>query len=277
MSAAAALPRPGALARLARCLAAALACLALAGCHPVPPRPEAASGDFLARELVLDGRSYRYRVFVPAAPGPRPVVLFLHGSGERGGDNLAQTRVGLGPYLRTQPDFPAIVVFPQSPAGESWEGRTAAMAMAALEQASREFGGDRARTYLTGMSRGGYGTVALALAHPGRFAALVPVCGGVTAPGTRPDLDDLYVHAVAGAHDPFAAAAHGLARTPVWLYHGAADPVVPAAQSRRLHASLQAAGAPVRYTELPGVGHDAWDAAYRDPALWRWLFAQRLR
>ncbi len=241
---------------------------------------EAPAAGFLQRDIVHQGQHHRYQVFVPAqrGPAPLPIVLFLHGSGERGDDGELQTSVGLGPYLREHgADFPAIVVFPQSPVDRSWEGDTAGLALATLAAATVEFNGDRQRTYLTGMSRGGYGTIELGLRHPHRFAALVAVCGGVTAPGTRPDLDTLSVAAVHHrGGDPFAKAAAGLDGTPVWLFHGEDDPVVPVAQSRRLYAALQAQGGDVRYTEFPGTGHNAWDAAYADPALWRWLFAQHL-
>jgi predicted peptidase len=238
---------------------------------------EASGGRFLARDLVSQGKKYRYQVFVPARPaeGRTPVILFLHGSGERGSDGEKQTQAGLGPYLRAHAtDFPAIVVFPQSPDDRSWDGDVAQMALAALDAATDEFGGDRDRTYLTGMSRGGYGSFELALLQPQRFAALVPVCGGITLPGTRPDLADLEVSSVASHADPFTDAAHQLRHIPTWMFHGADDDVVPPAQSRRMYAALKAAGADVRYTEFPGIGHNAWDPTYRSPELWTWLFAQ---
>jgi len=250
----------------------------LSGCVGALPRAGATPGGFVRRELTSNGRRYAYQVFVPSAqlPRPLPVVLFLHGSGERGDDGEKQTQAGLGPYLRAQAaDFPALVVFPQSPEGESWEGDTATMALAALDAATAEFDGDRSRTSLTGMSRGGYGTWSLALREPTRFAALVPVCGGITAPGTRPDLDTLYVESTHAASDPFAEAARALRDIPSWIFHGARDDVVPPEQSRRMHAALRDAGADVRYTEFPDANHNSWDPAYRTEALWPWLFAQR--
>jgi len=250
----------------------------LSGCVGALPRADATPGGFVRRELTSNGRRYAYQVFVPSAhlPRPLPVVLFLHGSGERGDDGEKQTEAGLGPYLRAQAaDFPALVVFPQSPEGESWEGDTATMALAALDAATAEFDGDRSRTSLTGMSRGGYGTWSLALREPTRFAALVPVCGGITAPGTRPDLDTLYVESTHAAGDPFAEAARALRDIPSWIFHGARDDVVPPEQSRRMHAALRDAGADVRYTEFPDANHNSWDPAYRTEALWPWLFAQK--
>ena len=255
-------------------LVAALSLMA-AACQPRPTLP-AEPGHFVARELVHEGGHFRYLVFVPSAtlPRPLPTVLFLHGSGERGNDNQAQAAVGLGPWLRANAaGFQALAVLPQVPEGEEWSGANARMALAALEAASAEFDGDPARTYLTGMSMGGYGTWETALLAPDRFAALVPVCGGVLAPPSmRPTL---HVAAVAGEIDPHAAIVRRLAHVPVWMFHGARDEVVPPGDDRRLQQAARAAGADFRYTEYPEGHHNAWDAAYADPTMWGWLFAQR--
>lgn len=251
---------------------------AIAGCAGVRRPVGTASGRFVRRELLHAGARTAYQVFVPAADAPRPlpVVLFLHGSGERGDDGARQTTAGLGPYLRSRGhDLPALVVFPQSPEGRSWEDGVADMAMAVLGAATSEFEGDPRRTSLTGMSRGGYGTWSLALRAPDRFAALVPVCGGITPPGTRPGLERLEVSAVRAADDPFADAARRLRHIPGWIFHGARDDVIPPQQSRRMYAALRDAGADVRYSEFPDADHNSWDSAYAMPALWDWLLAQR--
>ncbi len=256
----------------------ALMIASTAGCASTGPSPAPEGGQFLKREVTVDGSVHRYQVFVPAregadAGGALPVILFLHGSGERGDDGEKQVHSGLGPHVRADSgSFPALVVFPQSPEGQSWEGATAEVAMATLEASLREFGGDPDRIYLTGMSRGGYGTYSLALDHPGRFAALVPVCGGITSP---PRAEPLVVGPVTDEPDPFSSAAQRLAHLPIWIFHGARDDVVPPEQSRRMHAALKAAGSNARYTELPDANHNSWDAAYRDDAMWGWLFAQR--
>src|SRR6478752_6705290 len=137
----------------------------LSGCSTAPERP--ATGRFEARSLDVDGVAHRYQVFVPApaAGGAHPpVILFLHGTGERGNDGDKPVRVGLGPHVRAHAaDFPAIVVFAQAP-------------------------DDRDCTYLTGLSMGGYGTWELALLQPQRFAALVPVCGALLPPSDERSL-----------------------------------------------------------------------------------------
>jgi predicted peptidase len=224
----------------------------------------------------LAGRSYHYQVFVPfsyTATQRWPVILFLHGAGERGDDGLLQTQVGLGAALRlSAARFPAIIVFPQAPAESLWTGVPAQMAMAALDETSREFRTDSDRVYLTGLSLGGNGTWYLAYRYPSRFAAIVPICGFVTAfrAGSGPFTP--VVPADSGA--PFEALARQLRRVPTWIVHGEVDNVVPVDQSQRAAAALKAAGAPVQYLEVPGTGHNAWDAAYASPMLVSWLFAQ---
>ena len=176
----------------------AIAVLLLGGCMSTPTR---STGSFVERNLEIAGETRRYQVFVPAsAAGGRmpPVIVFLHGSGERGSDGAKQTLVGIGPYLRAHQDrFPAIVVFPQAPDETEWAGN-ADLVFATLDAATREFHGDPDRTYLTGLSMGGYGTWDMAMRAPGRFAALAPVCGGVVHP-RRPSMG---VSGIAGATDP---------------------------------------------------------------------------
>ncbi len=256
-------------------LAAVALVLMLSACATTPH--EEPPGRFVERSVIVDGATHRYQVFVPSQKaGGRhpPVVLFLHGSGERSTDNQRQVEVGLGPHVRAHAaDFPAIVVFPQSPDGTSWTGTQARVALAALDASLDEFDGDDDRIVLTGMSRGGYGVFELAIMEPRMFAALVPVCGGVTQP---PGLKEhLQVESVALAPDPFAAAAQKLQRLPVWAFHGAKDDVVTPDQSRHMVEALRRLGGNVRYTEFADAGHNAWDAAYATPELWGWAFAQR--
>jgi len=244
---------------------AALVVLAL------PSAGLAAETGFLDRSVRIDGRDYAYQVYVPRKrlEGSKPIILALHGAGERGSDGLLQTEVGLGGAIRRHPErWQAIVVFPQAPKDQLWMGAPARVAMAALAQAEREFRTDPDRVYLAGLSMGGNGTWRLAYEQPDRFAAIVPVCAFAGSFRGLPP--------IAGAGpDPYAALAARIARLPVWIVHGAADSVVPVDESRRMAAALTAAGAQVTYKELAGVNHNAWDPGFGDEALSTWLFQQR--
>jgi predicted peptidase len=219
-----------------------------------------------------------YVVYVPRdfdAARSWPVILFLHGAGERGTDGLRATQIGVGAAIRADRDrVPAIVVFPQAPPGTCWLGEPADAAMAALHAAIDEFSGDRARLYLTGLSMGGYGVYHLALAHPGVFAALVVVCGGLLPHATTTAVQQSPL--TMGAPDPYAFTAHALRALPLRLFHGELDPVIPVDESRRMTAALRKEGADVGYVEYAGVAHNAWERAYGDAGLWEWLFTRRV-
>lgn len=228
---------------------------------------------FLNRTLTLDGQSHRYVVYVPAAKpsGRPPIILALHGAGERGADGLAQTDVGLGHAIRTHPErYAAIVVFPQAAAETSWLDNRR-LALATLSTAQREFHADPARVYAAGLSMGGNGTWALAHDDPKRFAAIVVVCGFA---GPFHDFKGIVPD---GRPSAYAALARSIALLPVWIVHGDADRVVPVADSRQMAAELAAAGDEVVYKELPGVGHNSWDTAFADPEMPIWLFKHSLR
>lgn len=253
---------------MARWIITVMALLVLAA----PSGALAAETGFLDRTVKVDGRDYAYQVYVPRKrlQGPKPIILALHGAGERGSDGLLQTEVGLAGAIRRHPDrWPAIVVFPQAPEGQLWMGVPARVAMAALAGAEREFRTDPDRVYLAGLSMGGNGAWRLAWEQPDRFAAVVPVCAFAGPFRGLPP--------IAGAGpDPYAALAARISRLPIWIVHGEADSVVPVDESRKMAAALKAAGAPdVTYKELPGVNHNAWDPGFGDEALPRWLFQQR--
>jgi predicted peptidase len=231
------------------------------------------SGSFLEREIKHAGMTYRYQVFVPHGldtSKPVPIVLFLHGSGEKGTDNRAQMTQGLPPWLKQHMDFPAIVVIPQAAPDTSWRWSPAIdVALEVLKVSITEFHADPKRVYITGLSDGGYGTWKIAAENPQLFAGVVVVCGGITWK------DDKGVEWTAIPDAPkdtntFAWAAGQLRHTPVWIFHGADDTTVPPEQSRRMYAELKKLGAPVRYTEYPGVGHGSWERAYATEGLWPW-------
>lgn len=221
-----------------------------------PPSSQPATG-FLYKVLRRDDGEYRYCVFVPPGYTPAqrwPLILFLHGAGERGEDGFLQTEVGLGRAIRCYSDWcRAIVVFPQCRPEKTWTGEMARVALACVEQTAGEYAIDSSRLYLTGLSLGGAGVWALAAAAPDRWAAIAPVCG----------FGDVKL-------------APQVASIPTWVFHGDKDDRVPPARSREMVAAIRQAGGNPRYTEFPGLGHNCWDAAYRDPEFWRWLLQQRL-
>ena len=220
---------------------------------------------------------FRYRLLRPerlegdtATNSRLPLVLFLHGAGERGSDNVNQLK-----YLPTwlaepaaRRRHPCFVLAPQCRMDERWvdvswaDGHSTpqsakasvdlAAAMAALEDVLARESVDSSRIYLTGLSMGGFGTWDLAARTPERFAAIMPVCGGGD-------------ERVAGR----------IASLPTWCFHGDADTAVPVDRSRAMIAAVRAAGGRPIYSELAGVGHDSWTPAYRDGFVLDWLFAQR--
>jgi predicted peptidase len=251
--------------RMGRLLLTVCALVGLA----VPAAAQSRETGFLDRSIEVGGTTSRYQVYVPSAYDPArrwPVILFLHGAGERGSDGVIQTEVGLGSAIRRFVDrYPAIVVFPQTPTRGSWTGPAGDVAMAALDRTLGEFSTDDRRVYLTGLSMGGNGSWYLAWRHPERWAGVVVVCGFLGI-GQFPSF------LPADTADPAAAVAGKIRHLPIWVFHGDADKTVPVTASREVVAALEKAGATVKYTELPGVGHNAWDPAYRDPELPVWLF-----
>lgn len=229
----------------------------------------------LFRGVRVGPATYRYEVYVPPAWTPKkkwPVILFLHGAGHRGEYAPGQNESVLGKrFLSYQKQSAAIVVFPRCRTNAWWsDPEMEAMALGALEQTMQEFSGDPRRVYLTGLSMGGYGSWYLAAKHPGKFAAIVPVCGGIRTPPT------IAIPAVSTARDPYADVARKIGKTPVWVFHGTADETISIAESRKMVQALRAAGGNVRYTEYAGVGHNSWDRAYAEPKFFPWLLAQAL-
>lgn len=184
-----------------------------------------------------------------------PLVLFLHGAGERGSDLEAVKRHGIAKLVERQ-DFPSIAVSPQCPTGAYWTQLTPALA-GLVDEVTASYTVDESRLYLTGLSMGGFGAWHLAVEHPDRFAAVAPICGG----------------GLESAGFPGRVCA--LRDVPVWAFHGARDEVVPPRQSEALVEELRRCGGNVRLTLYPDCGHDSWTRTYEDPELMRWLLAQR--
>lgn len=256
--------------------------LSLAICVAAPVFARKPETGFLDRNIAVGGASYKYQVFLPENWSPIqkwPIILFLHGAGERGSDGLVQTDVGLPSAVRKDRSrFPAVIVIPQCKTDHWWtEPAMQAYALASLTAATKEFNGDVKRTYLTGLSMGGYGSWSLAEKYPGKFAAVVPICGGIVLPK---GFAEKHPELVKDAHpdDPksYTAVAAKIGKTPVWIFHGGDDPVVPVEGSRKMNEAVKAAGGNVRYTEYPGVGHDSWNKAYAEPELMTWLLSKSL-
>jgi poly(3-hydroxybutyrate) depolymerase len=228
---------------------------------------------FLNRKILIGDATYKYQIYLPeewSAAQKWPTILFLHGSGERGSDGLDETQVGLPAAIRAHPErWPFLVVMPQVPYDHRhWtDPDMMAVAMAALDATMKEFKGDPQRAYLTGISLGGYGAWEIARHYPHRFAAVVPVCGGIywsyqPERWREPDLPGEYARA--------------LDRTPVWMFHGEDDPVVLPRQSEVMFDAIKAIHGDVRLWEYAGWRHNVWEKAYAEPELPRWLLAHRL-
>jgi predicted peptidase len=194
----------------------------------------------------------RYLLFLPEGydKGEKkwPLIFFLHGAGESGND-LAKVKVHGPPKIVEQKkDFPFIVVSPQSPR----LGWNIDALNGLLDEVVATYRVDPDRIYLTGLSMGGYGTWALAAAHPKRFAAIVPICGGGN-PADAAKLKDL----------------------PIWVFHGAKDRAVPLARSEMMVKAIKKAGGNPKFTVYPEAGHDSWTESYDNPELYTWLLKQK--
>ncbi len=188
-----------------------------------------------------------------------PLILFLHGAGERGNDLSLVAKHGPPMIAPHQAGFPFIVVSPQCPDGKVWED---VPLLALLDHVAKTHRVDARRVYLTGMSMGGYGTWHLALEHPERFAAIAPICGGDST--VRFLLAD---HSAADCQRLPALRSLG-----VWAFHGALDDAVPLDESARLVEFLRELHVKdLHFTVYPEAGHDSWTETYANPKLYEWL------
>lgn len=189
-----------------------------------------------------------------------PLMLFLHGAGERG-SNIAKVTVhGPPKIVKQRKNFPFILVSPQCPAGGTWSDEAL---LGVLDEVMEKHRVDPSRVYLTGLSMGGYGSWSLATKYPERFAAVAPICGG----------GDI-LHILLPAPGKEAA----LKRLPVWAFHGAKDKLVTLDESERMiNAFKQAGNQNVKLTVYPEAEHDSWTETYNNQELYDWMLQQKAK
>lgn len=214
----------------------------------------------------------KYRLLKPLdyRPGKKyPLILFLHGAGERGDDNLVTLKHAAKDFadIKRRQQYPCYVVVPQCPKEQKWSdvdwskessdqpknpSEPLRSSKELIDEMVETAGVDKNRIYITGLSMGGYGTWDAIARYEGFFAAAAPICGG---------------------GDPKMVGK--FARLPIWCFHGESDPVVKVLRSREMVDALKAIDSPVKYTEYPGVNHDSWTATYANPDFYQWLFSQQ--
>jgi len=228
---------------------------------------------FSYNKYIDNGDTLQYRMLYPDSDTLRkyPLVIFLHGSGERGNDNEAQLKWGVTNFATDQNMMlhPALVIAPQCPGKMSWSNfsgdknstemhlqstptKPMALLIGLIHQLIKTMPVDSNRIYITGLSMGGYGTYDAIERYPNLFAAAVPVCGG-------------------GDVSKVAS----IKNIPIWIVHGAEDPAVNPVYSLDMLRALTTAGAHPGFTQYPEVGHFSWLGAYSDPLIMEWLFRQR--
>ncbi len=247
---------------------------------PLPARRPQGPGVRQAEEAKFEARSYRtpagavlpYRLFIPDGYDPKrkyPLILVLHGASSRGHDNQQQMSDSDGPRYwasaRVQSLQQAFVVAPQADPqyAPTWvrawrppdtqdpkRPEPLELSVNLIDKLAKEFSIDRSRLYVVGYSMGGFGAWLAASRHPNLFAAAVPIAGGG---------DPSYIVGTS---------------TKIWAFHGTTDKVVPVRRSRQMVDALKKAGKDVKYTEYPGVNHQAWKLVYEEAELPVWLFRQ---
>lgn len=232
-------------------------------------------------EFVKNGDTLRYRIMYPlnfSASKKYPLIVLLHGSGERGNNNEDQLKHGSKLFADSanRQKFPAIVIFPQCSRNDSWarlkrspnpQDSLGGLQFASEQPMTKNLNlvselldslvatkkVNPKKIYIGGLSMGGFGTFEMLWRKPGFFAAAFPICGGGDASKV-----ELYGK-----------------KFPIWVFHGGSDPTVRVANSRLMVNALKAARARVKYTEYPGVGHNSWDNAFAEPDLLSWLLQQK--
>jgi len=197
----------------------------------------------------------KYLLFLPEDYGKKrqrwPLIMFLHGAGERGSDLEKVKKHGPPKIIEKQKDFPFIVISPQCPEDDWWTEKVEVL-INLLDDIVSRYKVDKERIYLTGLSMGGYGTWSLASAYPERFAAIAPICGG----GSR-------------------VMAMRLKDIPIWVFHGAKDKTVPLKESEEMVNAIRNRGGNVKFTIYPDAGHDSWTETYNNQKLYDWFLEHR--
>jgi predicted peptidase len=238
---------------------------------------------YKAEQFIYGKDTLNYRILYPSdydVNRKYPLVLLLHGAGERGNDNEAQLKWGGDLFVDStnRVEYPAFVIFPQCPADDFWANikrepekkdslggfsfvnskqprKSLGLVSRLVDSMAQTPQVNTKKMYVGGLSMGGMGTFEILWRKPKFFAAAFPICGGGSA-------EQVKIYAK---------------NFPVWVFHGASDPVVPVSNSRLMVKALKAAGAKVKYSEYPGVGHDSWNNAFAEPEFLKWLFAQESR
>ena len=231
---------------------------AAAQSEDMPRNQKAESADLTYTKKV----TLRYLLFTPQGYDQDkkkkwPLMVFLHGAGERG-TNLAKVAVHGPPKIVTnRPDFPFVLISPQCPTGEVWQKEAI---MALVDETLKKYRVDPDRVYLTGLSMGGFGSWSLAASYPDRFAAVAPICGGGNV------LDVLL---------PAKGKEAALKTLPIWAFHGGKDPVVKTEESQRMVDAFKRAGDnDVKLTIYPEAQHDSWTETYNNEDLYKWFLEQ---
>jgi len=201
---------------------------------------------------------YPHLLFEPsnqskAIDGKLPMIVFLHGAGERG-INIELVKIHGPPKIVEQNTaFPFIVLSPQCPEGERWDAFQLGLL---IDQIAQKYPVDKERIYLTGLSMGGFGTWDTAIQHPDKFAAIAPICGGSI------------IHAFQ---------AEKTKHIPTWVFHGALDSVVPISNSAQIVKASKKAGSSIKFTVYSEAGHDSWTETYNNPELYEWFLSHSLK
>jgi len=198
----------------------------------------------------------RYLLYLPEGYGKKdkkwPLIMFLHGAGERGSDLELIKKHGPPKLIEQGRKFDFIVLSPQCPQGQWWTSRTELLS-ALLDDIESKYAVDKDMVYLTGLSMGGFETWTLASTYPERFAAITPICGG---------------------GESFFAGR--LKDVPIWAFHGAKDELVPLQRSKEMVDAVNAAGGNAKLTVYPDAGHDSWTQTYNNPELYEWFLSHRI-